>query len=377
LCPEWLVPSALRRADCGAAPGLAGAWGRRASPHQRPDRHRQDVCCHASHPGRPAPLSRAGRLERFAAAAPSTLAPLKALVNDAGRSLEAHLADLAAFLPPGTRVPRLAVRTGDTPADERRRLRDEPPDALLTTPESLAVLLSQPAYSPLLGNLAWVVVDEVHALAGNKRGADLALSLERLAALVRGSHPGGELVEPRRIGLSATATPLAEAARFLVGGNRSCTIARAPDRSGLSLSLEPLPEGNRFFSGLVERVARELPRQPCHAGVHQHALPGRAPGVDLAPPHAGVERPHRRASFGHFAGAASGGGKRLQGWRIARRRVEYQPGTGHRHRQRRSRRPRSSTRRRGPPLATRRPGRACAGGIASGACADRQSRRVA
>ena len=78
------------------------------------------------------------------------IAPLKALVNDAGRSLQAHLADMASLLPVGTRLPRLAVRTGDTPADERRRLRDEPPDMLLTTPESLAVLLSQPACTPVL-----------------------------------------------------------------------------------------------------------------------------------------------------------------------------------------------------------------------------------
>jgi ATP-dependent Lhr-like helicase len=98
-----------------------------------------------------------------------------------------------------------------------------------------------------------MVVDEVHALAGSKRGADLTLSLERLVSLAG-------LREIRRVGLSATATPLVEAARFLVGAGRSCTIARAPERSGLELALEPLPEGNRFFSALVERVSRELPR---------------------------------------------------------------------------------------------------------------------
>src|SRR5262249_25234063 len=111
------------------------------------------------------------------------VAPMKALVNDAARSLELNLTDLAEHLPPGQDVPRLAVRTGDTSAAARRQLRDEPPTILLTTPESLAVLLTQPDSARLFANLARVVVDEVHALAPNKRGADLALSLERLVAL--------------------------------------------------------------------------------------------------------------------------------------------------------------------------------------------------
>jgi ATP-dependent Lhr-like helicase len=180
------------------------------------------------------------------------VAPLKALVNDAARSLRGHLDDLSAFLPPGTPLPRLGVRTGDTTSAERKRQRDEPPELLLTTPESLAVLLSQPAAS-MLANLACVVVDEVHALAGNKRGADLALSLERLAAL---SSAG----EVRRVGLSATATPLEEAARWLAGAGRGCTIARAAEAPAPAVDLEPLPEGGRFLSSLVERLAEELPR---------------------------------------------------------------------------------------------------------------------
>src|SRR5438477_57767 len=85
--------------------------------------------------------------------------------------------------PPSAAAARVAVRTGDTPAAERRRQRQAPPDVLCTTPESLAVLLSQPALQGLFAGLRWVVVDEVHGLAGNKRGADLALSLERLTAL--------------------------------------------------------------------------------------------------------------------------------------------------------------------------------------------------
>jgi ATP-dependent Lhr-like helicase len=179
------------------------------------------------------------------------VAPLKALVNDAARNLQAHLTDLSAHLPPDTTLPRISVRTGDTSGLQRRHLHDEPPDVLLTTPESLAVLLSKGQAAALFANLAWVIVDEVHALAGNKRGADLALSLERLTALAPSP--------PRRVGLSATATPLVEAARYLVGAGRECSIVRTA-HTPPSLRLEPLPEGARFLSALVERLVVELPR---------------------------------------------------------------------------------------------------------------------
>src|SRR5262249_40755681 len=120
------------------------------------------------------------------------VAPMKALVNDAARSLELNLTDLAEHLPPGQSVPRWAVRTGDTSAPARQQLRDDPPEILFTTPESLAVLLTQSYSARLFANLRRVIVDEVHALAPNKRGADLALSLERLVTLA------GEF---RRVGL--------------------------------------------------------------------------------------------------------------------------------------------------------------------------------
>lgn len=176
------------------------------------------------------------------------LAPLKALVNDAARGLEQTFEDLSAYLPPGCRLPRLSLRTGDTSPADRKRLREEPPDVLLTTPESLALLLSQPSAASLFANLSHVVVDEVHALAGNKRGADLAVSLERLPQFVR------------RIGLSATATPLDVAARWLVGVGRGCTIVRAPDIPAPELRIEPLAEDNRFLSSLIDRLVGELPR---------------------------------------------------------------------------------------------------------------------
>jgi ATP-dependent Lhr-like helicase len=178
------------------------------------------------------------------------VAPLKALGNDACRNLQRHLDELGASLPPGGCLPRLAVRTGDTPARERRRLAEDPPDILLTTPESLAVLLSQPALQPLFAGLRWVVIDEVHALAGTKRGADLAVSLERLSALAAR--------EVRRVGLSATATPLPEAARFLVGAGRPCTLARAVGCAPPQLAVTPLDDGGSFLATLVARLVPEL-----------------------------------------------------------------------------------------------------------------------
>ncbi len=227
------------------------------------------------------------------------IAPLKALVNDAGRSLEAHLADLSFRLPEGARLPRLAVRTGDTPAEDRRRFREEPPDMLLTTPESLAVLLSQPSCTPVLANLAWVVVDEVHALAGNKRGADLSVSLERLDRLTC-------TVAPRRIGLSATAAPLAEAARFLVGAERSCNIARARnDRDCLCL-------WNRCRRGIASsrnwlRGFARAARSPGHAGFFQYAPPVGTARLGAAATAARMGSADRRPSLGAVGGAAARG----------------------------------------------------------------------
>jgi ATP-dependent Lhr-like helicase len=198
------------------------------------------------------------------------VSPLKALASDACRSLEAHLAGLRDFLPAQTDLPRLAVRTGDTSAEERRLLRDDPPDILLTTPESLAVLLSQESMESRLANLRWLVVDEVHALAANKRGADLALSMERLEVVsgreVSGESCNGPLTTHhspltrslQRIGLSATATPLDEAARFLAGAGRPCAIACTGYAEPPQIRVSPLPEGRRFLSCLVERLTPEL-----------------------------------------------------------------------------------------------------------------------
>ncbi|MFS3130486.1 ATP-dependent helicase [Nocardioides sp. Bht2] len=140
------------------------------------------------------------------------VSPLKALAVDVERNLRAPLAGIkhtADRLGEEVHDVRVGVRSGDTPASERRKLVTTPPDILITTPESLFLMLTSQARESLRG-VETVIIDEVHAVAGSKRGAHLALSLERLDAL---------LPQPaQRIGLSATVRPLDEVARFL-GGN--------------------------------------------------------------------------------------------------------------------------------------------------------------
>jgi ATP-dependent Lhr-like helicase len=178
------------------------------------------------------------------------LSPLKALTTDVARNLQRHLRGIASHLPSEAGLPTLGVRHGDTTGEERRRLATEPPEILLTTPESLAILLSRPEVVDIFSTLGWVIVDELHALAGSKRGADLALSLERLERLA-----GGSL---RRVGLSATATPLDEAARFLVGVDRPCDIAAVPSSSPLEVRIQPMTTDRSFFTELVQRLVPEI-----------------------------------------------------------------------------------------------------------------------
>ncbi len=175
------------------------------------------------------------------------VSPLKALSADTERTLTAHLEELHA-LSPQSYLPRLAVRSGDSTAAERRRLWRYPPDILLTTPESVAVLLSQSRAQQLFAALRWVIVDEVHALAASKRGTDLALSLERLSELAQGRL--------QRIGLSATATPLIEAARWLAGDN--CAIVRGGETKALQLTIVPLEASGHFLANLVDRLLPEV-----------------------------------------------------------------------------------------------------------------------
>src|SRR3954469_12078648 len=152
------------------------------------------------------------------------LSPLRALAFDVEKNLRAPLAGIrlaAERLGVAYTEPTVGLRTGDSSSRERQSLLRHPPDLLITTPESLYLMLTSNARDTLRGVEA-VIVDEIHALAPTKRGAHLALSLERLDAVCE--H------RPRRIGLSATQRPLEEVARFLGGfeaGRKSATKSRA------------------------------------------------------------------------------------------------------------------------------------------------------
>ncbi|MBV8960512.1 MAG: DEAD/DEAH box helicase, partial [Actinobacteria bacterium] len=146
------------------------------------------------------------------------VSPLKALTYDVERNLRSPLAGIAmeaerAGLP--TPAVRVATRTGDTPEGERRDIVRHPPDILITTPESLYLMLTSSARD-VLTSVEHVIVDEIHSVAATKRGTHLALSLERLERLIKkAGRPA-----PQRIGLSATQRPLDELARFLGGRTR-------------------------------------------------------------------------------------------------------------------------------------------------------------
>lgn len=158
------------------------------------------------------------------------ISPLKALGVDVERNLRAPLTGIrhtAERL--GTSVPDVSVgvRSGDTPAADRRKLQTSPPDILITTPESLFLMLTSQARESLRG-VETVIIDEVHAVAGSKRGAHLAVSLERLDALL--DRPA------QRIGLSATVRPLEEVARFL-GGSAPVEIVAPPSEKEWDLKV--------------------------------------------------------------------------------------------------------------------------------------------
>src|SRR5436309_4446558 len=172
------------------------------------------------------------------------VSPLKALSNDIQRNLEAPLAGIREALRaqglPEVEV-RTWVRTGDTPAGERDRMRRRPPHIVVTTPESLYILLGSESGRAMLATTRTVIVDEIHAIAPNKRGSHLALSLERLAALC-----GDRLL---RIGLSATQKPVEAVARFLVG---------AGPNGGKDQSVEAAPQVDCTIVDIGHRRARDL-----------------------------------------------------------------------------------------------------------------------
>ncbi|MGE0385766.1 MAG: DEAD/DEAH box helicase [Gammaproteobacteria bacterium] len=193
------------------------------------------------------------------------VSPLKALGNDIQKNLEQPLAQISARFEDAGEPPlalRTAVRSGDTPARERAAMRRRPPHILVTTPESLYILLTSGGGRNALRGVRTVIVDEIHALVGGKRGAHLALSLARLDALT-----GTPAV---RIGLSATQTPIEDVAAFLVGTDargaaRPCRIVDTGHRRERDLALE-LPRApldtvmsNEVWGELYDRLA-ELAR---------------------------------------------------------------------------------------------------------------------
>lgn len=162
------------------------------------------------------------------------VSPLKALSNDIQRNLEAPLAGIRDALrareAPEADI-RVLVRTGDTPQAQREQMRRRPPHIVVTTPESLYILLGSESGRNMLATTRTVIVDEIHAVAPNKRGSHLALSLERLQALA-----GPRLT---RIGLSATQKPIDEVARFLIGAAGSeCTVVDTGHTRNRDLAIE-------------------------------------------------------------------------------------------------------------------------------------------
>ncbi|HEY3254063.1 MAG TPA: DEAD/DEAH box helicase, partial [Polyangiaceae bacterium] len=180
------------------------------------------------------------------------ISPLKALASDIQKNLEGPLSEIRA-LDPSLPELRVSVRTGDTSAKHRASMSKRPPHILVTTPESVYILLTSEGGRQMLSSVRTVIVDEIHALARDKRGSHLALSLERLEAL-----SGGSL---QRIGLSATQKPLAEVARFLVGVGRECVLVDAGHLRnidlGIELPLSPLTAvcSHEVWEEIYQRIA--------------------------------------------------------------------------------------------------------------------------
>ena len=205
------------------------------------------------------------------------VSPLKALIYDVERNLRGPLAGIRmAAERLGQPMPEIevGVRTGDTPSDERRHLVRNPPDILITTPESLYLILTSQA-AEILRGVEHVILDEVHAVAGTKRGAHLALSLERLEALT--ARP------PQRIGLSATQRPVEVIARFLggagpgrAGESREVAIVDAGSRKRLELSVRVPVEDMTKPGGAEGPGGAEAPGGPVGGPVGLLGAPGDA-----------------------------------------------------------------------------------------------------
>jgi ATP-dependent Lhr-like helicase len=248
-------------------------------------------------------------LDRLAAEPPPTdprhrcrvlyVSPLKALAVDVQRNLRAPLAGIRqAARRIGVPEPDITVgtRTGDTPQQDRRSFLRTPPDILVTTPESLFLLLTSNARESLRG-VRTVIVDEVHAVAGTKRGAHLALSLERLDALLAEDPGRPHPAQAQRIGLSATVRPVDEVSAFLAGG-RPVTVVRP--RIGKSVEV-------RVEVPVADLTQLDAP--PITTGP-----PGEPPGEP--PPGEGGA-----SVLEEISGSAAGGVKRASIWPAVERRI--------------------------------------------------------
>ena len=212
------------------------------------------------------------------------VSPLKALSNDIQKNLELPLREIQQLaLTRGYLCPeiRTGVRTGDTPTKDRAAMLRNPPHILVTTPESLYLILTAGKSRENLRRVRTVIVDEIHAVADDKRGAHLALSLERLDALVCGENrlcPGaflaGQPTPPQRIGISATQNPIELVAQFLTGchpSRRSAAIIQVGQRRHLDLGIEvPSDElssvaTNGMWSEIFDKLA-------AHANHHRSTL---------------------------------------------------------------------------------------------------------
>jgi ATP-dependent Lhr-like helicase len=203
------------------------------------------------------------------------VSPLKALATDIHQNLEAPLREIAAVAGElGLAAPkiRVAVRTGDTAAAERTAMLKNPPDILITTPESLYLLVTAERSRAMLRTTRTVIVDEIHAVASNKRGSHLALTLERLA------HVAEEPLQ--RVGLSATVRPIETIARLLVGsgedrdnpdGSPRCAIVDSGHRRQLDLELE-IPDDELGAVPTGQQMTQILDRITGHISQHRTTL---------------------------------------------------------------------------------------------------------
>ncbi|HZO94900.1 MAG TPA: DEAD/DEAH box helicase [Candidatus Baltobacteraceae bacterium] len=227
------------------------------------------------------------------------VSPLRALGYDVEHNLRRPLREMGLLERPNTerarvrrgrvreRFVRTGVRTGDTPVEERRLMQRRPPHVLLTTPESLALLCAMPSYRKGLSHVETVVIDEVHALAANKRGAQLALTLESLEELT-----GAKL---RRVGLSATVSPLERVAAYVAGSERECAVVDCRGLREIRLdvvapfagAIAPLPQCAREAYRLAQDVRSTLVftnvRSQAERIAHEMELAGEPAGEIAVP----------------------------------------------------------------------------------------------